>query len=461
MVSIVKKYNYLIIILSFALSLSLDYLHQGRQSEVYTLPVLISAITLPLIPSMVLAILTGLFSLAFLPHEPRLAFYVVAFSRIVFFLLTDILAFLLVKRQTFNKDSLIRELAANLDVNKTLQNLILNDANTALEVIDRTERVINWNTKAAELTGRDDAIGKSHTELFPDPMETGQHKILETLHSGKEYLDQEITLHFQAKEQLTALINTYALRDESGTIIGALAIYRDITERKILERQIQQAEKFAALGQMAAGLAHEIRNPLTTVKGFLQLISPSNPTYSEYRSLMLDEVDRTDKLISDFILLANPSAPLFKAASPHLLIATVLDSLQDRARNQRITLDYHVPHLPPALLDEEQFKHLLVCLTDNAMEAMPRGGSLGISAKIHLDTLQVQVWDTGNGIPANIIDKIFDPFFTTKENGSGLGLAISYHIVKNHRGSIKVRSHPNSGSTFTVIIPTSIALGEH
>ncbi len=461
MVAIVKKYNYLIIALSFTFSLSLDYLQQGKQSGVYVLPVLIAAITLPLIPSLALAVLIGLFSLVLLPQAPNTSLFVMVFFRIVFFLLTDVLAYLLVKRQTSNKDDLIRELTANLDINKTLHNLILNDSKTALEVIDRDERIVNWNTKAGEMTGCDAAVGKCHTELFPYPMETGQNKILETLHSGKEYLDQEITLYFQGKEQLTALVNTYALKDDSGAIVGALALYRDITERKILERQIQQAEKFAALGQMAAGLAHEIRNPLTTVKGFLQLMSPANPIYSEYQSLMLDEVERTNKLISDFILLANPSAPRFKAASPHLLIHAVLDSLQDRAGKQQISLEYHVPHLPPVLLDEEQFKHLLGCLTDNAIEAMPKGGVLGISARLDLDTLQVQVWDTGQGIPSNIIDKIFDPFFTTKETGSGLGLAISYHIVKNHRGSIKVRSHPNSGSTFTIAIPVSIHPGEH
>jgi len=450
--NLVKKYNYLIILASLTVSLLLDYLIEGANYHIYLLPTIAAATTLPLLPSLLITGLTGLLSIFTASLTNAVEF--IDLTNCVIYALTALVINLFVKQLTSNKDTLIQELSTNLDLNKTLHTIILNDSKTAVEVVNANGKIVNWNDKARQLTGFAEAIGKYHSELF-SPVDTGQNKILDTLHSGKEYLDQEITLLIPDRKPVTALVNTYVLRNDFGKIIGALAIYRDITEKKFLERQVQQAEKFAALGQMAAGLAHEIRNPLTTVKGFLQLISPDylGPKYSEYRDLMLDEVNRTNRLVSNFILLANPPAPVYKKVQFNHLVETVIDLLKDKASAHDITLENKVRPLPPVYLDEEQFKHLLLLLADNAIDAMPEGGTFGVKAEIIEEFIQIQVWDTGSGIPLDIVDKIFDPFFTTKDSGSGLGLSIIYNIIKSHQGSISVSSHPDSGTKFKIVLP--------
>lgn len=448
MTSLVRKYNNLLIIGSFLVAMASDYFSQGDHAVAFLLPIIITAITQDLPSSVIIAVTAWLASYLF--FNPNSFGDII--SRLVFFVFDSIITNIGVKKQTFIKDSLIRELNIDLDLSATLRDLLLNYSKAAIEVIDASGKIINWNEKAKEMTGFNYALNQFHAQLFSPLLNAGQNTILETLKSGKEYMDLEIILPVKGK-LVTALVDTYTLRDKSHKIIGVLAIYRDITKRKNRERQIQQAEKFAALGQMAAGLAHEIRNPLTTVKGFLQLASPNNPKYFEYRDLMLDEVNRTNKLISDFILLANPSAPIFRRFPLYNLIEEVFQQFADEATKQNVDLINLVAPSHFVTVDIDQFQHLLVCLTNNALDAMPSGGNVTIRADVTSAGLKLDVSDTGIGIPKEVVDKVFDPFFTTKDLGTGLGLSICYHIVNNHGGHINVYSSLGEGTIFSITIP--------
>ncbi|MDA8443428.1 MAG: ATP-binding protein [Peptococcaceae bacterium] len=367
---------------------------------------------------------------------------------------TIILKLSLSRQQIFAyKESLIEKLSLNLDLNRSLHKLLLNDSKTAIEVVNKYGVVVNWNDKAAEMTGYIKPLNQNHVDLFSQEHQTGQNKILETLATGIEYLDQEITLSINARDSIIALINTYTLKDKRGRIRGALAVYRDITVKKQMERQAQQADKFLALGQMAAGLAHEIRNPLTTVKGFLQLTMPTNPRHREYYTLMLDEVNRTNKLVSEFILLANPSAPSFVPTDLYALVEEVFVALEQPSEQKNIRLINRSANLPPIGLDVEQFKYLFLNLCMNSLDATPTNGTIGIAAEARDFQVHITVWDTGCGIPLDIIDRVFDPFFTTKDSSTGLGLSICYHIVQSHSGTITLESTPHYGTTIHITIP--------
>jgi len=451
--TVIKKYSYAFVLSTYLISIGLDYVHEGRYSLVYLFPALVAGATLPPSRTMVVAALIGVSSIVFLPESSYAAFKPILLSRVLGLMFASTLTNQIVKRLNSKKNRLIRELTAHRDLNKTLKALILNDSNNALEVIDQSGKILNWNDKAHELTGIDNPIGQLHSEIFTEEFDTGQNKILETLWTGKEFLDQEITWIPPNQEPVIALVNTYILRNEENNTIGVLAVYRDITERKLMERQSIQAEKFAVLGQIAAGLAHEIRNPLTTVKGFLQMFHPSDSRYSEYVDLMLDEVNRTNKLVGDFILLANPQAPVFKPRLLNEILQVICNSHLDRLTKQGIVLEYYPSTLPHTYLDKEQIEHLLTCLIDNAIEAMPCGGTLGIRTKTLKSRLQVEIWDTGSGIAPETLDRVFDPFFTTKETGIGLGLSIVYHIISSHHGSITLNSNFGFGTTVTIELP--------
>ncbi len=457
MSAVVKKYNHCVIIICLLFALIIDSLSNGTHYQAYSLPITIASFTLRLRAALAVATLSALLSILFVPITVPMGLNLaqLAMLRVVLFNLIAFLLNILIEKETSKKDGIIRELSTHIDLNKTLHNILLNDSKTAIEVTNAQGTIVAWNQTAIELTGVAEAIGKHHTQVFSQSVETGQNQLVDTITLGKECLDQEITLYFPPKAPIVALVTTYRLMDEHNSAVGAVAIYRDITQKKSLERKMHQAEKFTALGQMAAGLAHEVRNPLTTIKGFLQLMSPEylTPKYSEYRELMLAEVNRTDNLISDFVLLANPSAPVFKAVDLTEFVELMFELLRGSAMLKNIILLNQVPSLPLVYLDCEQFKHLLISLYNNSVEAMPEGGAFGVQAVKIGEKVQLKVWDTGHGIPPELIDKVFDPFFSTKEDRSGLGLSVSYQIVANHRGQISVNSCPGKGTSFIILLP--------
>ncbi len=222
-----------------------------------------------------------------------------------------------------------------------------------------------------------------------------------------------------------------------------------------IEDQLRRADRLTALGELSAGMAHEIRNPLGSIRGTAEILRdafPPEDRYAEFTKIMVSEVDRLNKVLEDFLRFARPDASERNDFKPDQVLGEVLQLTQQQASKKQISIVWDEKKLPAAIGDSSQFKQVFLNLILNALQALPHGGQLLIESSLMDDQIHLVFSDNGPGIPENDLDKIFNPFFTTKDDGTGLGLAITHRIVKNHCGQISVRNRPEGGAQFTLIL---------
>jgi len=256
------------------------------------------------------------------------------------------------------------------------------------------------------------------------------------------------------------------LQDRYGRSIGSILLLRDLTHRKEMEEDLQRADRLAMLGTLAAGLAHEIKNPLGGIKGAAQLLrreAHQVPVIGQYTDIMIREVDRVNLLIEQLLDLSRPAQLNLVSLNIHELLDDVLLLEKQTVQEPRVTVRKNYdPSLPPIQGDRAQLTQLFLNLVKNALQAMDGQGCLTITTRIETDfhireagrgrgkLIWVDVEDDGPGIKEEDLPHIFSPFFTTKNNGTGLGLAICYRIIKEHGGLIRVESSAGKGASFKV-----------
>jgi two-component system sporulation sensor kinase A len=236
---------------------------------------------------------------------------------------------------------------------------------------------------------------------------------------------------------------------------AVLSIGTDISDKKKEQEQLlQKSEKLALLGQMAAGIAHEIRNPLTSIKGFVQLFKSSSQK-EEYFDIVLSELDRINGIVGEFLVLAKPTADIFEKQDLTKLISEVilLSNTQSILNNVEIKVENNL-HSPMIHCEKNQLKQVFLNIIKNAIEAMPDGGQLTIKVmKKTGNTISVQFLDQGVGISEDRIPSLGEPFYTTKEKGTGLGLMICYKIIENHNGRLTIESKVGEGTKMEIELP--------
>jgi signal transduction histidine kinase/putative methionine-R-sulfoxide reductase with GAF domain len=226
------------------------------------------------------------------------------------------------------------------------------------------------------------------------------------------------------------------------------------------EAQLIRSEKLAALGQLAAGIAHEIRNPLTSINILIHSMTENlPPEHSRWEDLKVieEEISRINEIVDQFLRFAKPSPPLLDKVEVSPLFEEILQLLRPQIEKQKISVQKNFRSLPPVTADKEQMKQVILNLLLNAIQAMPKGGRLGLSGQVSADDQWVQfsILDSGAGIPPEDMDKLFDPFFSTKEGGVGLGLSIAHRIIDQHHGRIEIESRPQQGTVFTLWLPAA------
>jgi PAS domain S-box-containing protein len=298
--------------------------------------------------------------------------------------------------------------------------------------------------------------GLNFRQLWPEESHLVQI-LTQSLRSQIPCRNREIALERDTGQQRTLMVNTSFLRDAREATVGLLAVFNDITELKAMEARIRQTDRLAALGTLSAGLAHEIRNPLSAIKTFVQLLPKkiSSPAFlDKFQVTVPRELNRINDLIENLLELARPPKMKFTEVSPSSLLRQVGDLYRDELEEAKVSLLIEEQgQLPEIRADGEHLVRAFSNLLRNARQAMPEGGRLTIRAEPQGTGVIIQFIDTGVGMDAATADNIFNPFFTTKDKGTGLGLAITHKIIQEHGGTIQVASALGAGTTITLTFP--------
>jgi PAS domain S-box-containing protein len=347
---------------------------------------------------------------------------------------------------------------------KFWENIIENSPD-AIVAIRKGGEIIIFNRAAERMLGyrKEDVIGRMDIRTLYPPGEARQiMKDLRSLnYGGPGFLEKRECLLIDKNGWEIPVYISAVILYEKGAEIGSVGIFTDLREKKEMEKQLLRTEKLSSLGKLAAGIAHEINQPLTGVLTFGHMLLKKFQQDEATRldlEVIIRETTRIKKIVQG-ILDFGRETPMQKLLQPiDKILEATLDLLVHQERFFGINLvKQYDPDVPEVVVDESRLEQVFMNIILNAVEAMKGSGTLTVRTRRTADWVEVDLADTGPGIPEIVQEKIFDPFFTTKDSteglGMGLGLAISYGIIKNHKGDIEVASAPGGGTLFTVRLP--------
>jgi two-component system nitrogen regulation sensor histidine kinase GlnL len=345
-------------------------------------------------------------------------------------------------------------------------------------VTDAEGQVLIWNRAAEEMVGiaAAEAIGKHFAAVFSDNASVAR-QIEKTLSSGRSYSDYEAELVAKHQQPHPVGLVTTVLLDTRGQLTGTILTIRDQAGVRDLKERMRRSDRLATLGMIAAGIAHEVKNPLVGIRGAAQLmkselrsegeeVSAKGKSLIEYLDVILKEADRLNKVLEGILDFTRLKPREMKEFNIHSILDRALLLNEESARQSGVVLArMYDPSLPDVIGSHDQLIQVFLNIIKNAVEVMPGGGKLTVTTRmsdiftsVQADgkkhrLIVVKVTDTGPGIKQEHLQDIFTPFFTTKDRGVGLGLALSYQIVQEHMGTIRVESSENEGTTFSVYLP--------
>jgi signal transduction histidine kinase len=342
---------------------------------------------------------------------------------------------------------------------KVLAGDILSSMDQAVVTTDREGLITSMNPRGRELLspGRD-CVGQplAAIQTAGSGLDALRRSVLETC---RPVSDRPFSVTCDGHVRRLRS-DCHVLHGAEGDVRGTVLHIRDVTERALIDERIRRMERHGELGAVAAGLHHEIKNPLTALSLHVQLLDErlaedaDSPAVNEMLGVIKTEITRLNGVLDTFRSFASLRALSVQPADVLQLVHKSVRLLQPQAQRQGVRLAVRAPEsgLPPAPLDAPKFEQMLLNLMINGLEAMPKGGDLTISVRADSTELQIDVADTGSGIPPDIQPRIFDPYFTTRSDGAGMGLAWSERIVQMHQGHIDFQTGPR-GTTFSVTIP--------
>jgi len=347
-------------------------------------------------------------------------------------------------------------------------------------VIDAGGQVLIWNRAAEEMTGiaATDAVGGNISFVLADnPAVAGQ--IEKTFSTGRSYSDYEAELSIKHGTPRPVGLVTSVLTDSEGVLTGVILTIRDQAGVRDLKERMRRSDRLATLGMIAAGIAHEVKNPLVGISGAAQLMKAElqsgdkagpgagrNKSLIEYLDVVLKEADRLNNVLEGILDFTRLKPREIKGHNIHSILDRALVLNEESARQGGVVLTrLYDPSLPDIIGNRDQLIQVFLNIIKNAVEAMPDGGKLTVTTRMSDQFTSVQadgkkhrlmvvkVSDTGRGIKQEHLNDVFTPFFTTKDRGVGLGLALSYQIIQEHLGTMRVESQEGEGTIFSVYLP--------
>ncbi len=335
---------------------------------------------------------------------------------------------------------------------------VIESMTDGLLVIGLDRQVERCNSSAEQMLGISRAEIEHKDVDSTITFEEGHAALTRVLEGGAPVLDRSWLVTLAGGEVRSLLVSLAPVSTPDGTVLGALCNLRDVTELRRLERQLHSRERLAALGEMAASVAHEIRNPLGTIEGFARLLRrdlSGMPEHLRLAERIVEGAQNLNYVISNLLTYARPMRLQMSDVSVARLFGYCRETLSDRASRAGAELTIQEP--PPGLLvrgDERQLAQVLLNLGINAIEAcIANQGRVSLEAHGGKKAVLLRVRDNGCGMSSETIEKVFDPFFTQKEGGTGLGLSLTKKIVDAHGGEIAIESEPDKGTTMTVTLP--------
>jgi len=331
----------------------------------------------------------------------------------------------------------------------------INHSPDAIYIMDSNSCIIQANQAFEDLFGyiATEVVGVKNP-IVPEHLMEEEEEFITVVLSGKPI--QPIETYRQTKdgEMIPVSITISPIRDVSNEVIGFANICRDMRHRHRMEELMRRSEKLNTVGQLAAGVAHEIRNPLTTLRGFLQLQEQTQKLNINHVQIMLSELERINLIVGEFLILSKPQAVKFKYRDIRQIISEVSAFMSSEALMHDVVIEENYTsedcHIP---CEENQLKQVFINVLKNAIEAMPRGGRVQITISRLATHISVQISDEGIGMDEETLKRIGDPFFTAKENGTGLGVMVSQKIIQSHHGLMELSSQVNKGTTVRVLLP--------
>jgi len=358
----------------------------------------------------------------------------------------------------------IRRLEDELAAKNRFMANILQDSADAIMTLDPEDNITSWNRGAELIFGYSAAemIGRHVSLLLPPELRESRElrqiaDKVKTHGAVRSYQTERIT---KDGRRIQVIFTRTAIRDETGRMVGASAVLKDVTAYRNMEHQLADAEHLATLGELSAGLAHEIKNPLAGIKGAIEVMRDSIPASDIHREILADvlhEVNRIDKIVRDLLNYAKPKPPSLSDIQLAEMAQRIVAMVDNSSNNNALSIRLHrLTPIPEFTGDETQLEQVLLNLLLNAQKAVTAGGGhidVTLSHDPAEGVVRMEVADDGPGIPEEVRKRLFQPFFTTRTDGTGLGLATCLKNVQYHGGVIDVQSEPGRGAKFVVMLP--------
>ncbi|KKK38751.1 histidine kinase [Mesobacillus campisalis] len=377
---------------------------------------------------------------------------------VLFVLLGVVLGTLLIESymKLYRFNSKLSEMYKMVEESEAKYRLIAENTSDLILVVDKHQNISYYSPSHQSLLGYPSAqLEKMELLEIIHPDDAGAfRRKMEKMFAAETFQSAEFRLHHKDGRWIEFESRCMPVKGENGEVEHIVFISRDISERKKAEEALLKSEKLSIVGELAAGVAHEIRNPLTTIKGFVQLQRWENGSNS-YNELLLSELERIETITSELLSLGKPQAVQMTTTDIQELIEKTIGLLSPQAHLHNIQFHFDSDRSPIFITCEKnQIMQVFVNIFKNAIEAMPDGGRIDVAARKSAEgEALISVQDQGCGIPENLLHRIGEPFYTLKEKGTGLGLMICHKIIKQHNGSIAYKSKLQQGTRIDITLP--------